>query len=202
MGLMGLAAPQHVGSFWTRDQTFPPALAGRHSASGPPGTSQMVNFEFIGPESSIPFRRTASLTHKWKCTQLLSFWPTALSSDYLLSLWSFLKFRFIKYPVAFSLTDGSSTWAFGSQWFLSEVKWSHSVVSDSLRPHRLQPASLLCPWDFPGSSTGVDCHFLLQGIFPNQGSNPGLPHCRQTLYRLSHPPYLFVFGALWGYLLT
>jgi len=31
----------------------------------------------------------------------------------------------------------------------------------------------------------VDCHFLLQGIFPNQGLNPGLPHCRQTLYLLS-----------------
>ena len=54
----------------------------------------------------------------------------------------------------------------------SEVKWSRSVVSDSLRPHRLQPARLLCPWDFPGNSTGVDCHFLLQGIFPTQGSNP------------------------------
>ena len=39
---------------------------------------------------------------------------------------------------------------------------------------------------FPGNSTGVDCHFLLQGIFPTQGSNPGLPHCRQMLYRLSH----------------
>ena len=36
------------------------------------------------------------------------------------------------------------------------------------------------------SSTGVDCHFLLQRIFPTQGSNPGLPHCRQMLYRLSH----------------
>ena len=32
----------------------------------------------------------------------------------------------------------------------------------------------------------MDCHFLLQGISPTQGSNPGLPHCRQTLYRLSH----------------
>ena len=39
---------------------------------------------------------------------------------------------------------------------------------------------------FSGNSPGVDCHFLLQGIFPTQGSNPGLPHCRQTLYRLSH----------------
>ena len=42
------------------------------------------------------------------------------------------------------------------------------------------------PWDFPGKSAGVDCHFLLQGIFPTQGSNLGLLHCRQTLYHLSH----------------
>jgi len=39
---------------------------------------------------------------------------------------------------------------------------------------------------FPGKSTRVGCHFLLQGIFLTQGSNPGLPHCRQTLYALSH----------------
>ena len=38
----------------------------------------------------------------------------------------------------------------------------------------------------PGKNTGVSCHFLLQGIFPTQGSNPGLLHCRQILYRLSH----------------
>ena len=41
-------------------------------------------------------------------------------------------------------------------------KWSCSVVSDSLRPHGLQPTRLLCPWDFPGKSTGVGCHCLLQ----------------------------------------
>ena len=45
---------------------------------------------------------------------------------------------------------------------------------------------LLCPWDFPGQNTGVGCHSLLQGIFPAQGLNPGLLHCRQILYRLSH----------------
>ena len=39
---------------------------------------------------------------------------------------------------------------------------------------------------FPAKNTGVGCHFLLQGIFPTQGSNPGLLHCRQTLYHLSH----------------
>ena len=46
--------------------------------------------------------------------------------------------------------------------------------------------SLLHPWDFPGKSTGVDCHFLLQRIFLTQGSNLGFLHCRQTLYCLSH----------------
>ena len=38
-----------------------------------------------------------------------------------------------------------------------------SVVSNSLRPHRLCPARLLCQWNFPGKNTGVGCHFLLQG---------------------------------------
>ena len=42
-------------------------------------------------------------------------------------------------------------------------KWSHSVVSDSLRPHGLQPTRLLCPWDSPGKNIWVGCHFLLQG---------------------------------------
>ena len=46
----------------------------------------------------------------------------------------------------------------------------YSVVSDSLRPHGLQPAKLHCPWDFPGKNTGVGCHFLLQGILLTQGS--------------------------------
>ena len=50
---------------------------------------------------------------------------------------------------------------------------NRSVASDSVM-HGLQPARLLWPWDFPGKNTGVGCHFLLQGIFPTQGSNP---HC-------------------------
>ena len=40
--------------------------------------------------------------------------------------------------------------------------------------------------DSPGKNTGVGCHALLQGIFPTQGSNTGLPHCRWILYHLSH----------------
>ena len=48
--------------------------------------------------------------------------------------------------------------------------FSLSVVSDSLRPHRLKPGGLLCPWDSPGKNTGVCCRFLLQGISPTRGS--------------------------------
>ena len=40
--------------------------------------------------------------------------------------------------------------------------------------------------DSPGKNIGVDCHALLQRIFLTQGSNPGLPHCMQILYHLSH----------------
>ena len=48
--------------------------------------------------------------------------------------------------------------------------FSCQVMSNSLWPHGLQPARLLCPWDFPCKNTGMSCHFLLQGIFPTQGS--------------------------------
>ena len=80
--------------------------------------------------------------------------------------------------------------------FLSQVLfWSHSrgstlnrfesetcsVVSDSLWPHKLYS-----PWNSPDQDTGVGSLSLLQGIFPTQGSSPGLPHCRWILYQLSH----------------
>ena len=48
------------------------------------------------------------------------------------------------------------------------------------------PAKLFCPWDSPGENTGMGCHVLLQGIFPSQGLNLGLLHCRHILYCLSH----------------
>ena len=79
-----------------------------------------------------------------------------------------------------------------------KVKWKcSSLVSDSSRPHELQPTRLLCLWNSPGKNTGVDCHSLLQGIFPTQGSNPRLLHCRQILYSLSHlGSHLIVSKAL------
>ena len=68
-------------------------------------------------------------------------------------------------------------------------------------PWTVASTRLLRPWDFLGKSTGVGCHFLLQGIFLTQGLNPGLLHCRQTLYRLSHQgsPYCLVLYKMhWG----
>ena len=63
------------------------------------------------------------------------------------------------------------------------MKWSesHSVVSDSLWPHWLHS-----PWNSPGQNTGVGSRTLFQGLFPIQGTNPGLPPCRWILYQLSH----------------
>ena len=58
---------------------------------------------------------------------------------------------------------------------------SGSVVSDSLRPHGVYSL-----WNSLGQNAGVGSHFLLLGIFPTQGSNPGLLHCRWILYQLSH----------------
>ena len=72
------------------------------------------------------------------------------------------------------------------------MKWSLSVVSDSLWSHRLYSA-----WNSPGQNTGGGGLFLLQAIFPTQGSNPGLQHCRQILYRLNHQgsPRILVWVA-------
>ena len=60
---------------------------------------------------------------------------------------------------------------------LSKVK----ATSDSMQPH-----VLYSPWNSPGQNTGVGSRSLLQRIFPIQGLNPSLPHCRQILYQLSH----------------
>ena len=54
-------------------------------------------------------------------------------------------------------------------------------MSDSLWSY-----GLYSPWNSPGQNTGVGSLSLFQGIFPTQGSNPGLPHCRWILYQLSH----------------
>ena len=63
---------------------------------------------------------------------------------------------------------------------------AQSCLTDTLQPHGLYIVRFLSPWDSPGKNTGLNCQFLLQEIFPTQGSNLGLPHCRQISYYLSH----------------
>ena len=74
-----------------------------------------------------------------------------------------------------------------------EVKWTESlsVVSDSLWPHGLHS-----PWNSLGQNTGVGSLSLLRGVFPTRGLNPGLPHCRQILYQLSHMASLCALTGL------
>ena len=64
--------------------------------------------------------------------------------------------------------------------FINSIE-SHSVMSNLLGPH-----GLYSPWNSPGQNIGVGSLFLLQGIFPTQGSNLGFLHCWQVLYQLSH----------------
>ena len=71
---------------------------------------------------------------------------------------------------------------------LSHENVTHSAVSNSLQLMDCSPPGprFLWPWNSPGKNAAVGHHSLFQGIFPTQGWNPGLPHCRQMLYPLSH----------------
>ena len=83
------------------------------------------------------------------------------------SFWSHQGFKIVYFKILY--------------YYLKCVCESHSVMFDSLWPH-----GLFSLWNSPGQNTGVGSLSLPQGIFPIQGSNPGLPHCRQILYELSH----------------
>ena len=73
-------------------------------------------------------------------------------------------------------------------------KWSHSVVSNSLRPHGLQPTRLLCPWDFPGKRTGVGCHCLLR--------SPQLPPTSSTDYYFLIIFKTYLFWLCWVFVVV
>ena len=72
------------------------------------------------------------------------------------------------------------------RWLSHAYVPSCSVVSDSFDPMDCSPPGSAVHGDSPGKHTGMGCHTLLQGTFPTQGLNPGLPHCRQIVYYLSH----------------
>ena len=92
------------------------------------------------------------------------------------------------WPLCGHLSHQKEDWESGQLRFnVSTRKWprrlrkGRSVMSDSLQPH-----GLYSPWNSPGQNTGVGSLSLLQEIFPTQGSNPGLPHCKRILSQLSH----------------
>ena len=87
-------------------------------------------------------------------------------------------------------------------WLYSTSSTSVSVVSDSLQPH-----GLYSPWNSPGQITGAGSLSLLQGIFPTEGSNPGLLQWREILFQLSYKgsprilewvAYPFSSGSSWS----
>ena len=88
--------------------------------------------------------------------------------------------------------------------------FSHSVVSDSLRPQGLLPTRLLCLWDFPGKNTGVGCHFLLQGNLSGRNNSRFFPldQYRNTvgmtnwhLTQLAFIECLLLLGSVWNVIL-
>ena len=94
-----------------------------------------------------------------------------------------------------------------TMWITLMEGWTFFLPQNSLRQqwkwksincvHSLQSFGLYSPWNSPGQNTGVGSLSLLQGIFPTQGLNPALPHCRWILYQLSYQgsPWLLEWVA-------
>ena len=100
-------------------------------------------------------------------------------------------------PMRKEILSFSTTWMKFEGFMVSEMSQT-KTNKYHMHAKSLQLCSTLCNsmdcslpgssvhGDSPGKNTGVGCHALLQGIFPTQESNPGFPHCRQMLHRLSH----------------
>ena len=118
------------------------------------------------PRSPIPGILQAR-TLEWVAISFSNAWKWKVKVKSLSRVWLLATPWIVAYQVplsmGFSKQEYWSGLPFPSPMHESEKwKWSHSVVSDSLQPHGLQPSRLLHPWDFPGKSTGVGCHCLLQ----------------------------------------
>ena len=79
-----------------------------------------------------------------------------------------------------ALAGGFFTTVLSGKPIMSTWKWKWSLLQLFVTPWTIQSM------EFSSQNTGVGSHSLLQRIFPTQGSNPGLPHCRRILYQLSH----------------
>ena len=112
-----------------------------------------------------------------KRSTVLALWLTKVYYSH--ELWS--GFARLVLILKYSMSGGAS----------GKESESRSVESDSLRPH-----GLYSPWNSPGQNIGVGSLSFLQAIFPTQGSNPGLLHCRWITYCLSYQQYKHVICSM------
>ena len=139
----------------------------------------------IGDRTLVSYSGRQILYH-WATREAL-LWFLKASILKILRRWC-LSPSWVSLDVTYIIAMTLSTQMLRVCWKWSESD-SHSIMSDSLWPH-----GLYSPWNSPGQNTGVDSRSLLQGIFPSQGLNQGLPHCRWILYQLSYQgsPWLLI----------
>ena len=158
-----------------------------------------------------PWRRILSATSRfcgfWNSLVFGSITPVSASLFTWLSSLTLYVFFFSVWPVRPLIIEFSPHPNLG--WLhLKILVWiiftcvRHSIVSNSLWPHGLQPTRLLCPWDYPGKNTGVGSHLILRGMFLIQGSNPELLwllHWQADSLPLSHleRPSLALLSAIY-----
>ena len=115
-----------------------------------------------------------------------------ISLLYTLLVFSRISNHFVIYSLIFFLFFGHAAWRIEPvppavearrlhHWTIVPVKVKVAQSCPTLRP-----CGLYSPWNSPGQNPGMGSLSLLQAIFPTQGLNPGLPHCRWILYQLSH----------------
>ena len=141
---------------------------------------------FPGSFPTVPPVNSSSPSHQ-------SSWTICIFQHRPLLLSSHLRFPPPPLPPSPSQLSLSPLYGclFSVFYFVWNVYYSYSAFSITksclilLRPCGLQPACFLSPWNFPGKDTGVGCHFLLQGIFLIQRSNPCLLHWQTDSSQLS-----------------
>ena len=138
-------------------------------------SSSVIPFSFslqsFSASVSLPMSRLFTSGGQKIAVSVLTIWTFV---GKVMSLLSNMVSRFVIAFLPRSLCDSESE------------KISSLVLFNLFQSHGLQPVRLLYPWDSPGKKTGMISHSLFQRIFLTPGSNPGLPHCRQIFYDLSH----------------
>ena len=102
----------------------------------------------------------------------------------MLAIWDLVLLPFLKPAWTSRISQFMYCWSLA--WRILSITLLACGSESCSVSNSLWPPGLYSPWNFPGQNIGVGSLSLLQGIFPTQGSNPGLPHCWRILYQLSH----------------